>query len=524
MLSAQAERSIRGNVMVTPREKRFGKIAVESGILTRDQLLMLVGFESRKQAEGTNLTLWESAVLNKMMDAAQAEELLGKVGELDVEQLGKYKLLKHLGRGGMGSVWLAMAPDKSKVAVKVLHSSFAGDRSLLTRFFREAQSAVSLEHKNIVHGVEVGESDGNYYFAMEYVEGASVQSMLDREGSIAPQRAAEIILEVAAALAYAHERNTIHRDIKPDNIMVTRGGHAKLADLGLARVTQEGLTQLTGTGTSMGTPMYMAPEQCSDAKRADARSDIYSLGATWYHMVVGRPPFTGSSALELMQKHTNEALQWPTSARTTLRKGVILTIQRMMAKRPEARIQTMREVIETIKEQCLGERDIFKELGVKKEAAADVAWYLKSIKDGKEKTVRVSHVRLTQMIQWGKISPDTLVCRANEQGLFVPIHKEPALAPMLPTTITPPPSKKRDKAPHRAGKHESLHSYLEHFDENETRRRRKKKLKKLAWTVLKILIWLAVIGALYLGYQRFWPQISEAIKSSRSATPVEGSP
>ena len=340
--------------MVTPREKRFGKLAVESGIITRDQLLMLVGFESRKQAEGTNLTLWESAVLNKMMDAAQADKLLDDVGELDLEQLGKYKLIKHLGRGGMGSVWLAQAPDKTKVAVKVLHSSFAGDRGLLTRFFREAKSSSTLEHENIVHGVEVGESDGNYYFAMEYVEGESVQSILDREGTIPPQRAAEIIIEVAEALAYAHEHDTIHRDIKPDNIMMTRGGHAKLADLGLARVTQEGLTQLTGTGTSMGTPMYMAPEQCSDAKRADARSDVYSLGATWYRMVVGCPPFSGSSALELMQKHMTEALKWPTSARTTLRKGVILTIQRMMAKRPEARIQTMREVVETITKQCLG--------------------------------------------------------------------------------------------------------------------------------------------------------------------------
>ena len=202
---------------------------------------------------------------------------------------------------------------------------------------------------------------------------------------------------------------------------------------------------------------------------------------------------------------------------------MILTIQRMMAKRPEARIQTMREVVEAITEQCLGERDIFKELGVKKEATEEVAWYLKSIKDGKEKTVRVSHVRLRQMIQWGKVSPDTLICRANEQGLFVPIHKVPALAPMLPTTITPPPSKKKKASP-QAGKQESLHSYLEHFDENQVRRRRKKMLKKLGKTVLKIVIWLAVIGALYVGYKRFWPQISESIKSSRSATPVEGSP
>jgi len=512
-------------VVVTPREERFGKLAVESGILTRSQLDTLVKFETQKQVEGTSLTLWETAVLNKMMDAGMADKLLDEVGELDVEKLGEFRLLRPLGRGGMGSVWLAETPERKKVAVKVLHSSFAGNRSFLSRFFREAQASIKLEHKNIVRGLDVGESNGHYYFAMEYVEGRSVQSILDKEGAFQPQRAAEIILDVAEALVYAHEHNTIHRDIKPDNIMLTSGGHAKLADLGLARVSQEGLTQLTETGTTMGTPTYMAPEQCTDAKRADARSDIYSLGATWYHMIVGRPPFDGSTALEVMQKHLKDPLRWPPESRTSVPRGVMLAIQRMMGKRPEARFQTMKDVVQTIKEQCLGGRDVFKELGVERGARETAVWYLKTVKGGKEKIVRVTQGKLLQMIRWGKISPDVLACRAGEQGLFLPIRKIPALVPSLPTMAPRQPGKggaRRKAHPvrkpaARSKAHHSLHDYIEHYDEYERRRRRKKALIKLGKAAVTLLILAAIAGALFLGYKHLWPRISQSINSSSSS-------
>ena len=508
--------------MVTPREKRFGRLAVESGIMTRDQLTAVVKFARERQTESTSFTLWESAVLSKMMDTEMANKLLDMVGDLDVDELGKFKLLRLLGRGGTGSVWLALTPDKKVIAIKVLHSSYAGNRSFLTRFFREAQAAIKLQHKNIVRGVEVSESDGLYYFAMEYVDGRSVQAMLNKEGAFQPKRATEIILEVAEALAYAHEHNTIHRDIKPSNVMLTRDGRAKLTDLGLARVTQEGLTQLTATGSAMGTPTYMAPEQAADAKLADARSDIYSLGATWFCLVVGRPPFMGSTALELMHKHANEPLRFPVKTRTSLPKGVVYTIRRMMAKQPDLRIQTMQEVIQTINERCLGERDIFKELGIEKETPEKAkSWYLKTLKRGKETTLRVPEDKLLMMIGWGSVSANTLVCRAGEQALFKPIHSIPALAQAL--HITTPSSSTRGGAPSKEqeapkadgdvkSKH-LLHNIYTHYDAYESIRRRRKRLKQLKRTVLNVIIFAAVLGVLYLVGRHFWSEIVQLIKS-----------
>jgi len=512
--------------VVTPREARFGRLSVARGLLTRDQLATLVKFGADKQAGGSGLKLWETAVLKRMMDTSQVDKLLDDVGDLDVENLDKFKLVRCLGRGGMGSVWLARTPENKGVAVKVLHSSFAGDRNFVTRFFREAQAATKLKHKGIIRGIAVGEAEGNYYFAMEFVPGESVQSILDREGRLASERATAIVAEVCEALGYAHENGIVHRDIKPDNIMLTKEGHAKLADLGLARSAQEGLTQLTRTGSAMGTPLYMSPEQCRDAKQADGRSDVYSLGATWYHMIVGEPPFSGASAPELMKKHMEERVKWPAESRVNLPKGVMLTIERMMSKAPDARFQTMEDVADAIKEQCLGKRDVFKELGIEKEARREAEWYIKGKKGAKTTMARVTEGRLMQLVRWGKISPDTLVCPSGEQGMFKPVQSFPKLAQALPTmTPTTPSGKPSSKTAKRAasrsahrkvkssGKRRTVHDFLEHYEEDQKRVKRKKKLKKIGNKVLKWAVALAILVVLFLVLRHFRPQLEPMVRS-----------
>ena len=179
---------------------------------------------------------------------------------------------------------------------------------------------------------------------MEYVAGGSVRDLLTGPGRLDP---------AAAALACAHESGLVHRDIKPSNILLTKEGVAKLADLGLARHTAEDLTELTRSGAGMGTPVYIAPEQVTDAKHADARSDIYALGATWYHMVVGQPPFPGATAIEICHKHVNEPLTPARTLRPDLPEAVDEIIPRMMAKDPDERIQTATEVSLLIEQNCL---------------------------------------------------------------------------------------------------------------------------------------------------------------------------
>jgi serine/threonine protein kinase len=170
-----------------------------------------------------------------------------------------------------------------------------------------------------------------------------------------PQRAGMLVATVNTPQEdhFAHEHGLVHRDVKPSNMLVTKDGTAKLADLGLARQCDSDLTVLTHTGTGMGTPAYMAPEQITDARRADPRSDIYSLGATWYHMVTGRPPFAGATAIEVCQKHLSEPPQSPRSLRPELPRADCRTIERMLAKKPDQRFQTARELCRAITEECL---------------------------------------------------------------------------------------------------------------------------------------------------------------------------
>ena len=252
--------------------------------------------------------------------------------------IGDYRVIRRLGRGGMAEVYLAEQISlKRNVALKVLHTELARDQSYIERFRREAQSAAALVQANIVQIYEVGEVDGYYFIAQEYVAGRNLRQYLGRYGAVEPVMAVNVIRQVAMALQKAGEMNVIHRDIKPENIMLSTKGEVKVADFGLARVndeaTQQGLTQV---GVTMGTPLYMSPEQV-EGKPVDPRSDIYSLGVTVYHMLAGEPPFDGDNALAIALQHIKNEPQPLQEIRPDIPFELADVVNQMMAKAPEAR-------------------------------------------------------------------------------------------------------------------------------------------------------------------------------------------
>ena len=222
-----------------------------------------------------------------------------------------YEIADEIGRGGMGIVYRARDPRlKRNVAVKLLPPDLAFRADVRSRFLREAETAARLNHPHIVPIYAVDERDGLVYFVMALVDGESVGDRVKKAngGRLPVAEARRILREVAEALAYAHGRGVVHRDIKPDNILLdARGGGAMVTDFGIARAATEGDSRLTATGTALGTPTYMSPEQCAADRELDGRSDLYSLGTVAYHMLTGAPPFTGNSTPAIMLKQVTEA-------------------------------------------------------------------------------------------------------------------------------------------------------------------------------------------------------------------------
>ena len=216
--------------------------------------------------------------------------------------IGDFVIREKLGEGGMGSVYLAhqISLDRA-AALKILHPRYGGDAGYIQQFLREARAAAALNHPHIVQAYAVGDDDGLFYFAMEYVRGSTLKQVLMHGGRLVPERALQIAQQVASALDFAWQhQGLIHRDIKPDNIILTDDGTVKLADLGLARK----MTDIASDGTQelYGTPQYISPEQLL-GYAGDNRSDIYSFGATLYHALTGRFPFQGSDPGDIAQRH-----------------------------------------------------------------------------------------------------------------------------------------------------------------------------------------------------------------------------
>ena len=276
------------------------------------------------------------------------------------KSLGKYSIQKKIGAGGMGAVFLATDTQlKRTVALKVLPKHKAENPTLVKRFKAEAQSAAHLKHDNIVTIYESGEADGFLYIALEFVDGIDVHNLVNKRGTIPVKRSVDIMKQVTRALQHAFERNIVHRDIKPANLLIRRDGTVKLADLGLARSVDETLeTGITRAGTTVGTVDYMAPEQARNSKAADIRSDIYSLGCTWYHMLVGRPPFYEGSLMNKLNAHATKPPPDPRDKNPDVPDAIVAVIQRMMAKDPVERYATPAELLEELENTNLGKQAV----------------------------------------------------------------------------------------------------------------------------------------------------------------------
>jgi serine/threonine-protein kinase len=258
----------------------------------------------------------------------------------DIKEIGEYEILRKLGEGGMGMVFLARQKSLDRtVALKVLSPKVAKDQKFTERFQREARASGKLEHPHIVQGIDVGQDPktGLWHFAMEFVNGPSVSRLL-KSGVVPERRALQIVRQIASALECADKRGFIHRDIKPDNILLTAGGDAKLADLGLAKKTEEnGLTQM---GQVVGTPHYISPEQARGESHLDIRTDIYSLGATLFHMVTGKVPYDGANPAIIAVRHIQDPIPVASKINPAVSEACTQLILRMMAKDRNERIKS----------------------------------------------------------------------------------------------------------------------------------------------------------------------------------------
>lgn len=270
--------------------------------------------------------------------------------DLTGRTLGEFQIIRRIGKGGMAEVYLAEQTTlKRQVAIKVLRAEFLSDATYVKRFRHEATAAGGLNHPNIVQVYSIGEQEGIHFIAQEYVRGGNLKEFLKRKGPLEWNVAIFLMKQVAAALQVAGTSGIVHRDIKPENILLTKKGEAKVADFGLAQLTQGGeRVAMTQVGVTMGTPLYMSPEQVG-GKPLDHRSDIYSFGAMAYHMLAGRPPFKGENALAVAVQHLNEKPEPLKNIRPDLPQAVCDLVHKMMAKQREDRFADAQALLNELK-------------------------------------------------------------------------------------------------------------------------------------------------------------------------------
>jgi serine/threonine protein kinase len=313
----------------------------------RDQLAAKTGEQAK--------SLLEIMVDAKVLTRSQMSRLKQETGEVSKRlQIPGYQMIDKLGKGSMGVVFKARQLSVDRiVAIKILLLPLAQNKEFIKRFEREAMIAAKLAHNNVVNAIDAGQIDGTYYFVMEYVEGPTIKDFLDKNKVFEEKDAIRINLAIAEALKHAAQKGLIHRDIKPENVILTKDGGVKLADLGLARLTGDEKWGLAEAGMAIGTPYYISPEQVRGETNIDIRADIYSLGATLYHMVTGKVPYGGDTPNDVMRKHVDLKVMIvpPDHLNPNLSGGLGMVVETMMAKNREHRYQTPDDLILDLK--CL---------------------------------------------------------------------------------------------------------------------------------------------------------------------------
>jgi serine/threonine-protein kinase len=339
---------------------RFEQFILDRGLATEEELKAARGALLKAQAAGQRATLPEALVKSGALTRSQVLRVLSVLKEETVSptiQVPGVQLLERLGRGSQAVVYKGRQLSVDRiVAVKILSSKVAQDPENRRRFIQEAKSAARLSHNNIVQAIDAGEAEGHCFFLQEYVDGPSVADILVERGSpVEETEALRIVIQIAEALAHAHSRGFIHRDVKPKNILLTQEGVAKLADMGLARQAADVDAALEEAGKAYGTPYYISPEQVRGDPRIDFRADIYSLGATFYEMLAGRPPYLGPTPQDVMRKHVTGTLVPPDHINPVLSAGVSEVVEVMMSKRPEDRYRSTEDLLVDLRSVAAGD-------------------------------------------------------------------------------------------------------------------------------------------------------------------------
>jgi eukaryotic-like serine/threonine-protein kinase len=346
--------------MSTLDDSQFARLVVERKLCTPAEVELVRNEQKASQNTGGATTLAELLAQRGYITHTQISRLQAAMDEDSMyrpaQQIPGFQIQSRVGQGAMAVVFKAkqLSLDRT-VAIKVLPKRLSENPEFVERFYREGKAAARLNHANIVQAYDVGESGGYHYFVMEFIDGQTVYDLIADGRPMAEKDALQIILQTARALLHAHNLGLIHRDVKPKNLMLTKAGDVKLADMGLAREMGDYATATAEAGRAYGTPYYISPEQIRGDINIDARADIYGLGATFYHMVTGRVPFDGTTPSAVMHKHLKEPLVPPDHLNKNLSSGVGEIIEVMMAKNPEERYPSCNELIADLEAVASGE-------------------------------------------------------------------------------------------------------------------------------------------------------------------------
>lgn len=309
-------------------DTELARLVVDRQLATPEEIA-----RAREATQASHRSFAEVLVEQEAVTTGQLARIKRLIQESRDRQLPGYKLVSVLGSGAMAKVYKAVQLSLDRpVAIKILPKRLSENSEYVKLFYKEGRAAAKLNHPNIVQAIDVGEAGGYHYFVMEYVEGHTLYDELSEGKVYSEEEALNILIQIGTALKHAHSQGLIHRDVKPKNIMISKDGIVKLADMGLARSTGDAEAAQAEAGRAFGTPYYISPEQIRGEVDIDFRADIYSLGATLYHLITGRVPFDGPTPVAVMHKHLKEPLVPPDHINTNLSAGIGEVVEVMMAK------------------------------------------------------------------------------------------------------------------------------------------------------------------------------------------------